>query len=159
VNDPSTGFVPPSLVGITLDGRYRLTRHLADGGMGTVFCAEHVYMKKVVALKVLRPDLSGLPKIAERFRREAEIAAALEHENIVRVTDFGRSQEGFLFLAMELLEGESLFERLRAGPLSPEAALDILIQICRGLEAAHRHGVVHRDLKPENIFLTANPPD
>jgi len=153
-----TSFRPESLVGTTLDGRYRLVAHLASGGMGAIFRAEHVYMRKELALKVLRPDLSSLPDIAERFRREAEIAAGLEHDNIVRVTDFGRSPEGWLFLSMELLEGESLFERLRrTGPLMPEEAVSILVQMCRGLEAAHARGVVHRDLKPENIFLTAHP--
>jgi len=153
------GFVPLSLVGTTLDGRYRITGFIANGGMGTIFRAEHVYMKKELALKVLRPDLSSSPDIVERFRREAEIAASLEHDNIVRVTDFGRSPEGWLFLAMELLHGESLFERLQKGPLTPESALAILVPICRGLEAAHRRGVVHRDLKPENIFLTSQPAD
>ncbi len=153
-----TSFRPESLVGTTLDGRYRIVSHIASGGMGSIFRAEHVYMRKDLALKVLRPDLSTLPDIAERFRREAEIAASLEHDNIVRVTDFGRSPEGWLFLAMELLEGESLFDRLRrSGPLMPEEAIRILVQMCRGLEAAHARGVVHRDLKPENIFLTAKP--
>jgi eukaryotic-like serine/threonine-protein kinase len=153
-----TSFRPESLVGTTLDGRYRIVSHIASGGMGSIFRAEHVYMRKDLALKVLRPDLSTLPDIAERFRREAEIAASLEHDNIVRVTDFGRSPEGWLFLAMELLEGESLFDRLRrSGPLMPEEAVRILVQMCRGLEAAHARGVVHRDLKPENIFLTAKP--
>jgi eukaryotic-like serine/threonine-protein kinase len=153
-----TSFRPESLVGTTFDGRYRLAAHLASGGMGAIFRAEHVYMRKDVALKVLRPDLSTLPDIAERFRREAEIAASLEDENIVRVTDFGRTPEGWLFLAMELLAGESLFERLRrSGPMMPQEAVRILVQVCRGLEAAHARGVVHRDLKPENIFLTARP--
>jgi len=153
-----TSFRPESLVGTTLDGRYRIVSHIASGGMGSIFRAEHVYMRKDLALKVLRPDLSTLPDIAERFRREAEIAASLEHDNIVRVTDFGRSPEGWLFLVMELLEGESLFDRLRrSGPLMPEEAIQILVQMCRGLEAAHARGVVHRDLKPENIFLTARP--
>jgi len=150
------GFAPESLLGSTIDGRYRLTAHLATGGMGAVFRAEHVYMRKEVALKVLRPDLTASIEIVERFRREAEIAASLEHENIVRVTDFGRSPEGYLFLVMELLEGESLFDMLRrTGPLPVEDAVRILVQICAGLEAAHRRGVVHRDLKPENIFLHA----
>ncbi len=153
-----TSFRPESLVGTTLDGRYRLVAHIASGGMGAIFRAHHVYMRNELALKVLRPDLSTLPDIAERFRREAEIAASLEHDNIVRVTDFGRSSEGWLFLAMELLEGESLFDRLLRGPLSPQEAIHILVQICRGLEAAHARGVVHRDLKPENIFITARPP-
>ncbi len=143
---------------MTLDGRYLLVSHIASGGMGAIFRARHVYMKNELALKVLRPDLSSLPDLAERFRREAEIAAALEHDNIVRVTDFARSPEGWLFLAMELLEGESLFDRLRRGPLSPEEAIRILVQMCRGLEAAHAHGVVHRDLKPENVFLADRPP-
>jgi eukaryotic-like serine/threonine-protein kinase len=150
------GFAPESLLGSTIDGRYRLTAHLATGGMGAVFRAEHVYMRKEVALKVLRPDLTASIDIVERFRREAEIAASLEHDNIVRVTDFGRSPEGYLFLVMELLEGESLFDKLRrTGPMGVDETVRILVQICAGLEAAHRRGVVHRDLKPENIFLHA----
>src|SRR3990172_9392940 len=136
-----TTFRPESLVGTTLDGRYLLVSHIASGGMGAIFRARHVYMKNELALKVLRPDLSSLPDLAERFRREAEIAAALEHDNIVRVTDFARSPDGWLFLAMELLEGESLFDRLRRGPLPPEEAIRILVQVCRGLEAAHARGV------------------
>ena len=153
---PRLPFRPESLVGTTLDGRYRITAHLASGGMGAVFRAEHVYMRKEFALKVLRPDLTASPDLAERFRRESEIVASLDHENIVRVTDFGRSPEGYLFLVMELLEGESLFERMhRAGPMSTAEVVPILLQACAGLEAAHRRGVVHRDLKPENVFLHA----
>ena len=147
-------FEPPSLVGATLDGRYELVAHLATGGMGAVFQARHVHLRKDVAVKVLRPDLTASAEIVERFRREAEIASALEHDNIVRVTDFGRSPEGYLFLVMELLAGESLFDRLRReGALPPEEAVPILWQVCAGLEAAHALGVVHRDLKPENVFL------
>jgi serine/threonine-protein kinase len=147
-------FEPLSLVGTTLDGRYELVAHLATGGMGAVFQARHVHLRKDVAVKVLRPDLTASAEIVERFRREAEIASALEHDNIVRVTDFGRSPEGYLFLVMELLAGESLFDRLRReGALPPEEAVPILWQVCSGLEAAHGLGVVHRDLKPENVFL------
>ena len=150
-------FRPESLVGSTLDGRYLLTAHLASGGMGAVFRAEQVYMRKELALKLLRPELSSLPDIAERFRREAEIAASLEHDHIVRVTDFGRSPEGWLFLAMELLHGQSLFERLRGeARFDPPQAVAVLVGICRGLDAAHQRGVVHRDLKPENVFLTGS---
>jgi serine/threonine-protein kinase len=152
---PST-FEPDALLGSVVDGRYRLMAHLATGGMGAVFRAEHVYMRKELALKVLRPELSSSADIAERFRREAEIAASLEHENIVRVTDFGKSPDGYLFLAMELLEGEGLFDRLRRIGIMPvQEALGFLIQICTGLEVAHARAVVHRDLKPENIFLCA----
>lgn len=150
----SPPFAAQSLVGTTIDGRYRLTGHIASGGMGAVFRAEHVYMRKDVAVKVLRPDLTTASDIVERFRREAEIAASLEHDNIVRVTDFGRSPDGYLFLVMELLHGESLFDRARRlGPLPVEEVVPILSQVCAGLEAAHRRGVVHRDLKPENVFL------
>jgi serine/threonine-protein kinase len=152
---PSYASRAAALVGMTVDGRYRLVDHLASGGMGSVFRAEHVYMRKPLAVKILRPELSTLPDIVERFRREAQIAASLEHQNIVRVTDFGRSADGWLFLVMELLEGESLYDRLRSGVQLPaEETASILVQVCRGLEAAHERGVVHRDLKPENIFLT-----
>ena len=147
-------FEPRSLVGSTLDGRYDLVAHLATGGMGAVFRARHVHLRKDVAVKVLRPDLTSSTEIVERFRREAEIASALEHDNIVRVTDFGRTSDGYLFLVMELLAGESLFDRLRReGSLSPEEAVPVLWQVCAGLQAAHALGVVHRDLKPENVFL------
>jgi serine/threonine-protein kinase len=149
-----SSFEPTSLVGATLDGRYVLNGHLATGGMGAVFRAQHVHLRKEFAVKVLRPDLSTSPDLVERFRREAEIASSLEHDNIVKVSDFGRSSEGYLFLVMELLEGESLFERLRReGFLPPDEAVPILWQICSALEAAHARGVVHRDLKPENVFL------
>ncbi|MGC4000166.1 MAG: serine/threonine-protein kinase [Anaeromyxobacter sp.] len=151
---PAPGFDAAKLVGTVLDGRYALTGHIATGGMGAVFRAQHVHLRKQVAVKLLRPELSSAPDLVERFRREAEIASHLEHENIVKVTDFGRSAEGLLFLVMELLEGESLFDRLRReGPMSPDAAVPVLQQICAGLEAAHALGVVHRDLKPENVFL------
>jgi serine/threonine-protein kinase len=154
VSTALVSFQPEMLVGATLDGRYRLVSHIASGGMGAIFRAEHVHLRKDLAVKVLRPDLTSSADLVERFRREAEIAATLAHENIVRVQDFGRSPEGWLFLAMEYLEGESLFDRLkREGALEPEAAVPILVQVCRGLEAAHQRGVIHRDLKPENVFL------
>lgn len=150
---PAT-FEPATLVGTCLDGRYELTGHLATGGMGAVFQARHVHLRKDLAVKVLRPELSASPDLVERFRREAEIASALQHDHIVHVTDFGRTEEGWLFLAMELLTGESLFDRLRReGALAPAAAVPVLWQICAGLGAAHAMGVVHRDLKPENVFL------
>jgi len=161
VSEPAAefqAFEPESLVGTTLDGRYVLTAHLATGGMGAVFRAQHVHLRKDFAVKVLRPDLTGSPDLVERFRREAEIASALDHDNIVKVSDFGRSEAGHLFLVMELLTGESLFDRLRRdGFLSPEDAVPILWQICAALEAAPARGVIHRDLKPENVFLARTP--
>ena len=147
-------FDPASLVGTVLDGRYELVAHLASGGMGAVFRARHVHLRKDVAVKVLRPELSAAAELVERFRREAEIASALEHDNLVRVTDFGKSERGLLFLVMDLLKGENLFEVLRRERVLPPArAVGLLWQICAGLEAAHELGVVHRDLKPENVFL------
>jgi serine/threonine-protein kinase len=147
-------FEPASLVGTVLDGRYELVGHLASGGMGAVFQARHVHLRKDVAVKVLRPELSASGDLVERFRREAEITSALDHENLVHVTDFGRSESGLLFLVMDLLVGESLFDRLRRERvLRPSQAVAVLGQVCAGLEAAHAHGVVHRDLKPENVFL------
>jgi serine/threonine-protein kinase len=155
---PSPILDPDALVGVRLEGKYELTGHLATGGMGAVFQARHVHLRKDVAVKVLRPELCSAPDLVERFRREAEIASALEHDNIVRVTDFGRSEDGLLYLVMELLTGESLFDRVRReGRLAPARAVTLLWQVCAGLEAAHQHGVVHRDLKPENVFLARTP--
>jgi serine/threonine-protein kinase len=143
-----------SLLGTLLDGKYELKSHIATGGMGAVFKARHVHLRKDVAVKVLRPELSSAPDLVERFRREAEIASALEHDNIVRVTDFGRSEDGLLYLVMEYLAGESLFDRIRRErKVPPPRAVTWLWQVCAGLEAAHQLGVVHRDLKPENVFL------
>ena len=136
---PSHRSSPPRSSAATLDGRYVLTAHLATGGMGAVFRAQHVHLRKDFAVKVLRPDLTGSPDLVERFRREAEIASALDHDNIVKVSDFGRSEDGHLFLVMELLTGESLFERLRReGFLSPEEAVPILWQICAGARGRPR---------------------
>jgi serine/threonine-protein kinase len=155
---PHPPFDPASLVGTTLDGQYRIDSHLASGGMGAVFRAHHLSLRKDVALKVLRPELTTSLDLQERFRRESQIAASLEHRHIVRVTDFRRSPEGLLYLAMELLDGESLFDRLRReGFLAPDEAVQVLWQLCDGLEAAHGKGVVHRDLKPENVFMARGP--
>jgi serine/threonine-protein kinase len=151
---PSGELDPNALVGSLLDGRYRLIAHLASGGMGAVFRAEHVHMGKAVAVKVLRPDLTTSDEMAERFRREARIYAAIDHANVVRVSDIGRTRDGLLYLAMEYLEGESLRDRLdREGALGVDDALALLLDIASALGAAHRRGVVHRDLKPENVFL------
>jgi serine/threonine-protein kinase len=143
-----------SLVGKTLDGRYRLTAQLAVGGMATVYRGQDLAQRCDVAVKVMRHDLVAAPDLVERFRREADIMRKLSHPNLVRVTDHGRSRDGHVYLIMELLSGESLFDRLRReGTLPPEELVTVLAQVCSALEAAHSHGVVHRDLKPENVFL------
>src|SRR5262245_47683826 len=112
--------------------------------MGAVFEAEHVHMQNRLAIKVLKPELAGSHDLPERFRREAQIAASLDHENIVRVTDFGSDDGGLLFLAMEVLTGESLRAKIdRERPLAPKDALPILVELCSALAAAHAHGIVH----------------
>jgi serine/threonine-protein kinase len=142
--------IPP---GTLVDGRFRIEQHLATGGMGEVYRAEHVLLKRPVALKMLRRALSSDADMWGRFEREAQLVSRLENPHVVRVFDFGRTPEGQLFLAMEFVEGETLAQRLEKGPLAPAAAVEILAQVLDGLHEAHGLGVVHRDLKPPNIML------
>ncbi|MGZ3406591.1 MAG: serine/threonine-protein kinase, partial [Polyangia bacterium] len=145
--------------GTVIDGKYRVRQRLAEGGMGQVFVAEHLLLQKAVALKVLHPQMSAQPDAVERFTVEARAASLIEHENVVRVSDFGRSADGLLYLVMELLKGHTLADELSRGPLSPTRARFIAREVLRGLEAAHARGVVHRDLKPENVFITPRQGD
>ncbi|MEO6954761.1 MAG: serine/threonine-protein kinase [Polyangia bacterium] len=141
-------------VGRLIEGRYQVLAPLGRGGMGVVYRVEHVTLKKELALKLLLPELGRSDELLARFQREAEAAARLSHSNIIQVTDFGRTEDGQLFLVMELLEGPSLADVLRDGkPLELDRALSIERQILRALEHAHQAGVVHRDLKPDNIVL------
>ncbi len=142
-------------VGQVICGKYRLLRLLGDGGMGTVYEAQHEMLGTRVAIKVLHPELTRRPGLGERFLQEARVVAQIKSHNVVRVIDVDRTPEGVAYIVMELLEGEpmsSLLERERkvAIPL----ACDYTIQILCALEAAHALGVVHRDLKPENVFIT-----
>jgi serine/threonine-protein kinase len=149
--DGKVPFQPDSLLGTVVGGRYRLSGHLASGGMAAVYVAEDTRERREVALKILLPHLAGNPAAVRRFLAEAAIAGLIDHRNVVKVLGHGDQP---CFIAMELLEGEGLFERLRRlGTLPPEEVVAILVQVCHGLEAAHRQGVVHRDLKPENVFL------
>ena len=150
---PGQGSVEP-LVGATLENRYLITAHIAAGGMASVYRGRDLQADRDVAVKVMRPDLVSSPDLVERFRREADILRRLDHPNVVRVTDLGRSRDGLVYLVMELLAGETLFDRLRRErTLPPDEIVPILVQVCAGLEAAHALGVVHRDLKPENVYL------
>jgi serine/threonine protein kinase len=148
--DPaSSGFI-----GREVAGRYRILAKLGDGGMGAVYRAEQISLKRIVALKVLRPELSVEPGMVRRFNAEAELAAKLSHPNTVTLFDFGQDADGALFIAMEYLEGRSLRDVLtREGPLAPGRALAICEQVCASLADAHAHGIVHRDLKPDNVML------
>jgi serine/threonine-protein kinase len=146
---------PEVIEGREIAGRYRVERVLGQGGMGMVLRARHLWTGRAVALKVILPELASSAAAAARFLLEAQTAASLRHPNVVDILDMGRAEDGTLFLAMELLEGEPLSARLaRLGKLSPEDALTLLLPILDALALAHEHGLVHRDLKPDNIFLS-----
>jgi serine/threonine-protein kinase len=143
-----------SLIGATLAGRYRVEARVGSGAMGAVYRAEHAVLGRRVALKILNRDRLVGGDTVQRFRREAQALSALHHPNTVRVFDFGASDEGMLYLAMELLEGEALTDRIvREGPLPVQEAIDIIQQVLRSIGEAHAQGLVHRDLKPDNVFL------
>jgi serine/threonine-protein kinase len=142
------------LLGRIVGDRYRILCRIGSGGMGTVYRAEHVLLRKRVAVKVLRAELSSDEELVRRFQQEAIAASAIGQENIVDVTDFGRTAQGALYFVMEELPGVSLAALLRArGPLPVERAAPILAQVCRALGAAHARGIVHRDLKPDNVLV------
>ncbi len=136
-------------------GRYEIRGPLGAGGMGEVYRARDERLDRDVAIKILPAAVAADPDRLARFEREAKIVAALSHPNVLAVYDAGTEQET-TFVVMELLEGETLRERLAGGPLSNRRAVDMAVQIARGLTAAHAKGLVHRDLKPENVFVVAD---
>src|SRR5688572_16331657 len=144
-----------SLIGAILADRYRVERLLGRGGMGAVYLAEHVHMKKAVALKVLHRDMTRLEELVTRFEREAVAAGMVEHPNVAAATDFGRLEDGSFYLVLEYVDGRSLSELLKEGPLQLDRALPITRQIAAGLSAAHAVSIVHRDLKPDNVMLVS----
>jgi serine/threonine protein kinase/tetratricopeptide (TPR) repeat protein len=142
------------MLGMVVDGRYRLEATLGRGGMGLVFRATHVGLRRQVAVKILHPSLAASPDVRNRFEREALAVGKVDHPNCVATYDVGRLADGSLYLAMELLEGRSLADVLeQEGQLAPGRALHILAHILRGLGSIHAAGLIHRDIKPENIFL------
>jgi tRNA A-37 threonylcarbamoyl transferase component Bud32 len=142
------------LNGQLIAGRYRATRLLGEGGMGVVYAAVDERLEKPVAIKVLKEEYARRADVVARFTQEAKSAAKIKHENVLQVTDHGKSAEGLHYIAMELLNGTDLADVLqRDGTVSVERGLELATQVCRALAAAHEQGVVHRDLKPENVFL------
>ncbi|MFC1641379.1 protein kinase [Myxococcota bacterium] len=149
----STQASSTGLVGRVLVDRYRVLDLLGVGGMATVYRAEHVHMRKLVALKVLHPEFALQPEVVARFEREAIAAGRIDEPHVVAATDFGRLEDGSFYLALEHVPGTDLAEVLSRGKLDPVRALRIARQIVVALAAAHHVGVIHRDLKPENVML------
>src|SRR6478672_8346886 len=140
------------LPGVRL-GSYEILVRIGAGGMGEVYRARDTRLDRDVAVKVLPESLTSNPDRLRRFEQEARAAAALNHPNILAVYQMG-TQDGVSFLVSELLEGETLRERLKRGPVPFGKTIDYAVQIAHGLAAPHEKGIVHRDLKPENVFLT-----
>jgi len=139
--------------GTTFAGRYQFIEELGRGGMGVVYKAEDTKLKRTVALKFLPPELTHIPDVKERFMREAQAAAALDHPNICTVYEFDEAEEK-TFISMAYVEGQSLREKLESGPLDLDEALSIATQVAQGLQIAHKKGIVHRDIKSANIMVT-----
>ena len=133
-------------------GDFVIEARIGEGGMGAVYAAVHPVIGKRAAIKVIRADACTGPA-RERFLQEARVVNQIDHPNIVDVFSIGELEDGRPYLVMELLRGETLGSRLEAGRASPFEVIEVLLQVCAALAAAHAHGVVHRDLKPENIFL------
>ncbi|HEX3482072.1 MAG TPA: serine/threonine-protein kinase, partial [Kofleriaceae bacterium] len=142
------------MIGREIAGRYRVLAKLGEGGMGAVFRAEQISLKRTVAVKLLRPDVSAAPALLRRFNAEAELVARLSHPNTVNIYDFGQDGDGTLFIAMELIDGRSLRQVIqREAPIAVPRALAIAAQIAASLVDAHAHAIIHRDLKPDNVML------
>lgn len=138
--------------GSAVAGRYRILEELGRGGMGVVFKAEDTKLKRTVALKFIPPELTHIPDVKDRFMREAQAAAALDHPNICTVYELEEAEEK-TFISMAYVEGRSLRNVLESGPLEPDEALRIALQVAQGLQIAHKKGIVHRDIKSANIMV------
>ena len=142
------------LLGTLLNRQFRMVERIAAGGFGAIYRAQHLDSKVDVAIKVLLPELASNPNLVARFRREGATLATLCNPHTVRTFEFGETDDGILYIVMELLRGESLFERYRArGPMPWSRATTIARAVCNSLAEAHALGIVHRDLKPANIYL------
>jgi len=145
--------VPGLEPGTVLGGRYEILHLLGEGGMGAVYKAQDRELDRLVALKVIRPELAYSPAILQRFKQELILARQVTHKNVIRIYDFGEA-DGVKFLTMEYVEGSDLKTLLRErGKFAPVEAVRVMQQVCRALDASHSEGVIHRDLKPSNVML------
>ena len=153
---PVEGAAPPPLsVGTVLSERYEIIKLLGQGGMGTVYKARDLELDRLIAVKVIRPELSSDQKILKRFKQELILARQITHKNVIRIFDLG-SHENVKYITMEYVEGRDLSSILDERRLSMEEVARIIRQVCRALEAAHTEGVIHRDLKPQNIMVDSS---
>jgi len=141
------------LIGSVLNGRYRIDGKLGEGGFGAVYRGVQLNMNREVALKVLHPDLKSDSNVVARFMREAQASCGLRDAHTITTFDFDKTPDGTLYIAMELLKGQSIHAATRGGPLEWSRVVRILEQMCSSLGEAHGQGIVHRDIKPENIYL------
>ncbi len=142
------------LLGTILAARYRIVELVGSGGMGAVYRAEHVHMRKAVAVKVLHKQMTAFPEVVARFEREAVAGGRIEHPHVVSASDFGQLEDGSFYLVLEFVEGQSLAKLVsKSGALGAQRSLRIARQIVEALQAAHGAGIVHRDLKPDNVML------
>ncbi|MEO8701100.1 MAG: serine/threonine-protein kinase [Kofleriaceae bacterium] len=144
-----------------IDGRYEIQVRVGEGGMGVVYKARQISIDRIIALKMLNPQMAGDPTWVQRFYNEAKACSRLQHPNTIRMFDFGQTSDGRLFMTMEFLDGISLRGALQGGPLAPQRVVKVLIQCCASLAEAHSIGIIHRDIKPDNVFLLnmAGSPD
>ena len=144
---------PERMLGWLLDGRYRITGLIGQGGMSAIYEAQHLGIERRVAIKVLHPSLADDSEAIARLKHEAQVVSAIGHPNICEVYDLGRTRDGVPYLVMERLVGRSLADRIRVGPMGFDEVAPLLVQVLAALEAAHGKSVIHRDLKPENVFV------
>lgn len=146
--------LPEELSALLPPGAYHVERFLGQGGMGAVYKGVQVRLKRPVAIKIMRRDQGRDYGFEQRFEREAQAMAKLNHPNIVSVIDYGEAGPDYLYIVMELIDGADMMDLIRTGRMTQEMALMLLPQICDALQFAHDHGIVHRDIKPSNIMLT-----
>jgi len=140
------------MIGKTIS-HYKILEPLGRGGMGVLYRAQDIKLKRTVALKFLPPGLTQDPEVKRRFVQEAQAASALDHPNICTIHEIDETEEGQMFICMACYEGETLKKKIERGPLKLEETVDIAIQVAQGLSEAHSHNIVHRDIKPGNLFV------